>query len=133
VLQNSLKSPLLHSQILCIFLGIFPQIFLPPKSFYSISNPILIQKSIKIDFSFYSFGFQPEQQFRPGLLPPFLAQLRPTSSLPFRPSRQSSTSRPSRHRPSGRLLPLCAPPSIPLPHSDGAGLNHRPVTFPLPH
>jgi hypothetical protein len=36
---------------------------------------------------FYSFGFQPEQQFRPGLLPPFPAQPRPTSSLPFRPSR----------------------------------------------
>jgi hypothetical protein len=99
VLQNSLKSPLLHSQILCNFLGIFSQIFLPPESFYSISNPILIQKSIKIDFSFYSFGFQPEQQFRPGLLPPFPAQFRPgllppfpaqpwpTSSLPFWPSR----------------------------------------------
>jgi hypothetical protein len=50
VLQNSLKSPFLPSQILCNFLGIFPQIFLPPESLYSISNPILIQKSIKIDF-----------------------------------------------------------------------------------
>jgi hypothetical protein len=87
VLQNSLKSPFLHSQILCNFLGIFPQIFLPPESFYSISNPILLQKSIKIYFSFYSFGFQPEQQFQPGLLPPFPAQPWPTSSLPFRPSR----------------------------------------------
>jgi hypothetical protein len=74
VLQNSLKSPFLPSQLLCNFLGIFPQIFLPPESLYSISNPILIQKSIKIEFSFYSFGFQPEQWFRPGLLNPFLAQ-----------------------------------------------------------
>jgi hypothetical protein len=32
------------------FSGNFPQIFLPPESLYSISNPILIQKSIKIDF-----------------------------------------------------------------------------------
>jgi hypothetical protein len=87
VLQNSLKSKFLHSQILCNFLGIFSQIFLPPESFYLISNPILIQKSIKIDFSFYSFGFQPEQQFRPGLLPLFPAQPWPTSSLPFWPSR----------------------------------------------
>jgi hypothetical protein len=37
-------------KILCNFLGIFPQIFLPPKSLYSISNPILIHKSIIIDF-----------------------------------------------------------------------------------
>jgi hypothetical protein len=47
---NSLKSPFLPSQILCNFLGIFPQIFLPPESLYSISNRILIHKSIKIDF-----------------------------------------------------------------------------------
>jgi hypothetical protein len=45
------SSPLfLPSQILCNFLGIFPQIFLPPESLYSISNPILINKSIRIDF-----------------------------------------------------------------------------------
>jgi hypothetical protein len=52
VLQNSLKSPFLPSQILCNLLENFPQIFLPLESIYSISNPILIQISIKIDFLF---------------------------------------------------------------------------------
>jgi hypothetical protein len=33
-----------------IFWEFFPQIFLPPESLYSISNPILIHKSIRIDF-----------------------------------------------------------------------------------
>jgi hypothetical protein len=32
------------------FSGNFSQIFLPPESLYSISNPILIHKSIRIDF-----------------------------------------------------------------------------------
>jgi hypothetical protein len=85
VLQNSLKSPFLPSQILCNFLGIFPQIFLPPESLYSISNPILIQKSIKIDFLLlFWISARAMVSARPPpffsspaaahLLPPFLAQ-----------------------------------------------------------
>jgi hypothetical protein len=45
----------------------------------------------------------------------------------------SSTSRLSHRRPSDRLPPLHAPPSVALPHSDGAESNHRPAAFPLPH
>jgi hypothetical protein len=65
----------------------FPKYFYHQNPFIQFLILFLIQKSIKIDFSFYSFGFQPEQQFRPGLLPPFPAQPWPTSFLPFRPRR----------------------------------------------
>jgi hypothetical protein len=139
VLQNSLKSPFLPSQFLYNFLGIFPQIFLPPESLYSISNPILIQKSIKIDFSFYSFGFQPEQRFRPVLLPSFPAQPWPTSSLPFRPSRPVAS--PSLiGGPNLSVSPAVfflrepdrAPPPVHLPRADPLPLPWQNESAPLP-
>jgi hypothetical protein len=101
VLQNSLKSSFLHSQILCNFLGIFLQIFLPPESLYSFSNPIL-----KLIF-FYTFGFQPEQGIRPGLLPPFPAQPRPTSSL-FQPKSAHPTQQATSALAPSKFTPLAS-------------------------
>jgi hypothetical protein len=95
---NSLKSPFLSSQILCDFLGIFPQLFLPPESLYSISNPILIHKSIRIDFLLLYLilaremvsAWPPPLFSSPAaahLLLPCLAQsARRCSACPFRPS-----------------------------------------------
>jgi hypothetical protein len=92
---NSLKSPFLPSQILCNFLGIFPQIFLPPESHYSISNPILIHQSIRIDFLLlYLISAREMVLARPlplfsspavaHLLPPYPAQsARRCSACPF--------------------------------------------------
>jgi hypothetical protein len=57
----------------------FSQIFLPPKSFYSNSNPIFNPENQLKLILFYSFGFQPEKQIRPGLL-----------SFVFQPSRGPS-------------------------------------------
>jgi hypothetical protein len=85
-------------KILCNFLGIFPQIFLPPESLYSISNPILIHKSIRIDFLLiYLISAREMVLARPPplfsspatahLLPPCSFQLaRRCSACPFRPS-----------------------------------------------
>jgi hypothetical protein len=113
VLQNSLKSPFLPSQILHNFLGIFPQIFLPLESLYSISNPILIQKSIKIYFLLLFWISAREMvSARPPpflsspaaahLLPPFQAQ--PTHRLPLTDMWAHPVSEP------GRLLPPEARP-----------------------
>jgi hypothetical protein len=115
--QNSLKSPFLHSQIRCNFLGIFPQIFLPPESLYSISNPILIHKSIKINFLLlYWISAQEMVLARPPpffsspatarLLPPFLAQS--ARRLPLTDRWAHPVSEP------GRLLPL-APDTLTPP------------------
>jgi hypothetical protein len=115
--QNSLKSPFLHSQIRCNFLGIFPQIFLPPESLYSISNPILIHKSIKIDFLLlYWISAREMVSARPPpffsspavahLLPPFLAQL--ARRLPLTDRWAHPVSEPS------HLLPP-APDTLTLP------------------
>jgi hypothetical protein len=85
-------------KILCNFLGIFPQIFLPPEYLYSISNPILIHKSIRIDFLLlYLISAGEMVSARPPplfsspaathLLPPCLAQsAHRCSACPFRPS-----------------------------------------------
>jgi hypothetical protein len=85
-------------KIQCNFLGIFPQIFLPPESLYSISNPILIHKSIRIDFLLLYLILAREMvSARPPPLfsspatahhlPPCPAQsARHCSACPFRPS-----------------------------------------------
>jgi hypothetical protein len=108
VLENSLKSPLLPSQILCNFLGIFPQIFLPLESLYSISNPILIQKSIKINFLLlYWISARAVVSARP---PPFFSSPAATHLLPPFPA-QSARCLPLTNRwahpvsEPGRLLP----------------------------
>jgi hypothetical protein len=70
----------------------FSQIFLPPESLYSISNPILIHKSIRIDFLLlYLISAQEIVSAWPP--PYFPAQLRPTSSLPFsaHPAQQTTS------------------------------------------
>jgi hypothetical protein len=91
-------SPSCLPKILCKFLGIFPQIFLPPESLYSISNHILIHKSIRIDFLLlYLISAREMVSARPPplfsspaaahLLPPCLAQsTRRCSACPFRSS-----------------------------------------------
>jgi hypothetical protein len=82
----------IHSSLhFCIpkFCAIIWELF--SKYFYH-QNPFIQfyfnpENQLKFIF-FYSFGFQPEQGIRLGLLPPFPAQPRPTSSLPpfFSPS-----------------------------------------------
>jgi hypothetical protein len=132
VLQNSLKSPFLPSQILCNFLGIFPQIFLPPESLYLISNPILILKSIRIDFLLlYLISAQEIVSARPPLffsspaaahlLPPFPAQS--ARCLPLTNRWAHPVSEP------GRLLPP-APDTLTPPLGHGPRV-HRPGSPPF--
>jgi hypothetical protein len=84
--QNSLKSLFLHFQILCNFLGFFPQIFLPPESLYSICNPILIHKSIRIDFLLlYLISAREMVSVRP---PPLFSSPAATHLLPPCPARR---------------------------------------------
>jgi hypothetical protein len=162
VLQNSLKSPFLHSQIWCNFLGIFPQIFLPPESLYSISNPILIHKSIKIDFLLlYWISTREMVSARPPpffsspaaahLLPPFPAQS--ARRLPLTDKWAHPVSDPGRLLPpapdtltpplgtgclstsSSFPLPQSAPPPLRLPSVIGQHLkmNHRRNHYPAGH
>jgi hypothetical protein len=103
---------------------------------------------------FYSFGFQPEQWFQPGLLPSLPAQPRPTSSLPFRPSlpiaspsltsgptlsvspavfflRKPDRAPPPAHLPRGTPLPLpWQNESAPLPAHLPDSLFHLPISSP---
>jgi hypothetical protein len=116
-----------------IFWEFFPKYFYHQNPFIQFLILFLIQKSIKIDFSFYSFGFQPEQQFsaRPPpsfsspavthLLPPFLAQS--ARLLPLTDRWAHPVSEPDRLllRKSDR-----APPPPPPPHAPAT-----PTTPPL--
>jgi hypothetical protein len=83
----------------------FSQIFLPPKSFYSNSNPIFNPENQLKLILFYSFGFQPEKQIRPSRPaspPPGLGLPAGPSRLAHRPisspaHRPAQASQPARH------------------------------------
>jgi hypothetical protein len=159
VLKNSLKSPFLPSQILCNFLGFFPQIFLPPESLYSISNPILIYKLIKIDFLLLYWisaramvSAQPPPFFSSPaaahLLPPFPAQS--ARRLPLTDGWAHPVSEPGRLLPPApdtltpplgrpRRAPLCASghllrtgPDVSRPPPPFPSLNRRCLLFASP-
>jgi hypothetical protein len=152
VLQNSLKSQFLPSQILCNFLENFPQIFLSLESLYSISNPILIEKSIKINFLLL-FGILARAMVlaRPPpflsspavahICPPFPAQ--PAYCLPLTDKWAHPVSEPGRLLPpearsgaAAATSPACSRrPDDPSSPGNGASFPlplHCPLTPPFP-